>query len=772
MSNDISPPGIGTPARSSAVASRLPSSGPLLARGRARISALRVAARAFIRRYLPNESQHLFALTLAVGVICGLVAVAFHLAIQLAERLLIDNATHARGWSWMVWTIVTPTLGGLFAGAALTWIVPGARGSGIPQVKQAFATEGGRVRFRDAMGKFAIGSLQIGSGASLGREGPTVQICAGAASLLARATSLPPRNMRRLTPVGVAAGIAAAFNAPIAAVTFTIEEIVGTLDHAILSGVVVAAALAAVIERGILGVHPVIQVDQTYGLDHASSLPLYALLGLAAALVSVAFTDSLLGMRRWFRGVRRLPAWTHPAVGGLVTGMLAVGLLQFLGTSGVTGGGYATLGQALAGQLGWRVLAALCAVKLIATVFSYSSGGAGGIFAPALFVGAMLGGVVGHLDVLLLDHESRQLGAFALVGMGAVFAGVIRAPITSVLIIFEMTGGYGLVLPLMLANMSSYILARRLRPTPIYEALLEQDGITLPTPAPKAHPAELLLVSEAMTSAVVCVEQERSVAEAKELTAKGPFTLIPVVGRKGTVMGTVSVAALVSAAPKASLSSLMKPAQQIRSDEPLVRAVVRMNDLGTRQLVVVDATAGDKLVGILSMSDVVRAYATAASNSGARTETAGPSSMLELNAEALMLPALVLPKSVGVLELVRQLRASGKLAVVVKDGANEHRVLLPEHLHEFARDEELEKLLVAGDLARRAPSIHVDTDLAALFAIMQAQGTETVVVLSAVDEPVGVVTKDILARSFFERYAGRVGFSSDRAPAAPRMEAR
>ncbi len=433
-----------------------------------------------LRRLLPNEAQHLFALTLAVGAVCGLVAVAFHLSIQAVEHLLIDRALHASGSSWMVWTVVTPALGGLLAGLALTYVVPGARGSGVPQVKQAFATEGGRIRLRDAFGKFVLGSLQIGSGASLGREGPTVQICAGAASALARATALPVRNMRRLLPVGVAAGIAAAFNAPIAAVTFTIEEIVGTLDQAILSGVVVAAALAAVIERGILGVHPVIEVAQAYGLDHLSSLLCYALLGVAAGAVSVGFTDALLGVRLWFRRRRLLPRWAHPAVGGLVTGVIAVLVLYFLGTTGITGGGYQALGHALGGSLELRVLLALGAAKLVATVLSYSSGGAGGIFAPSLFVGAMLGGAFGYLDVAALGHEQSQLGAFALVGMGAVFAGVIRAPITSVLIIFEMTGGYGLVLPLMLANMTAYALARRWRATPIYEALLEQDGIHLP----------------------------------------------------------------------------------------------------------------------------------------------------------------------------------------------------------------------------------------------------------------------------------------------------
>jgi CIC family chloride channel protein len=384
--------------------------------------------------------------------------------------------------------------------------------------------------------------LQVGSGASLGREGPTVQICAGAASALGRVTALPAHNLRRLLPVGVAAGIAAAFNAPIAAVTFTIEEIVGSLDHTVLSGVVVAAALAAVIERSVLGVHPIIEVRQPYGLDHASSLVLFALLGIAGGLVSVIFTDSLLGLRLAFRRWKGLPAWSHPGVGGLVTGVLAVVVLRSLGTTGVTGGGYETLGKALAGELGLRVLVVLCAVKVLATVFSYSSGGAGGIFAPSLFIGAMLGGAIGYLDVSLFGHEQSQLGAFALVGMGAVFAGVIRAPITSVLIIFEMTGGYGLVLPLMLANMTSFVLARRLRPTPIYDALLEQDGVVLPhAPGPRAvrrlEPAvplgAVVPVAHSFARAAPVVGPETMVDDLLEALATSPSGVVLVATAQG-----------------------------------------------------------------------------------------------------------------------------------------------------------------------------------------------------------------------------------------------
>jgi len=338
----------------------------------------------------------------------------------------------------------------------------------------------GRVPFRDAIGKFILGIVQIGSGGSLGREGPTVQICAGISSLLARVSSLSRQSQRRMAAVGVAAGIAAAFNAPIAAVTFTLEEIIGDLDQTMLSGVIVAAAIAAAVERGILGQHPVFEIQRTYTMGPASSLLSYAVLGLLSAIASVAFTDSLLRLRAGFKRFTAVPKWAHPAIGGALTGTLAVVGLLWLKQDGITGGGYSTLSSALAGSFPLRVLLGLCLLKLAATVCSYSSGGCGGIFAPALFIGGMLGGAIGHLDVRIFHHPTDSMGAFALVGMGAVFAGIIRAPMTSVLIIFEMTGAYGLILPLMVANMSAYALARHWRNIPIYEALLLQDGIVLP----------------------------------------------------------------------------------------------------------------------------------------------------------------------------------------------------------------------------------------------------------------------------------------------------
>jgi len=447
---------------------------------RLHFTAVRDRLHSFLPRLIPTERQRVLALTVLSGGICGLAAVAFHVGIGQAEALLIDRAISAPRFHWIYLTILTPALGGMVVGLALQYWVPGAVGSGVPQVKVAYALRSGQLPFRDAIGKFVLSILQIGAGASLGREGPTVQICAGISSLLARVASLSRQNCRRMASVGVAAGIAAAFNAPISAVTFTLEEIIGDLDQTMLSGVIVAAALAAAVERSILGQHPVFDIQRAYTMGPASSLFSYAILGLLAALVSVIFTDSLLNLRARFQRFTAVPKWVHPAIGGAATGALAVVGLLWLKSTGITGGGYPTLSLALTGSLSVKVLLGLCVLKLAATVFSYSSGGTGGIFAPALFIGGTLGGAVGYLDVAIFHHPPESIGAFALVGMGAVFAGIIRAPMTSVLIIFEMTGGYSLILPLMIANMSAYALARHWRHIPIYEALLLQDGITLP----------------------------------------------------------------------------------------------------------------------------------------------------------------------------------------------------------------------------------------------------------------------------------------------------
>jgi CIC family chloride channel protein len=565
-------------------------------------------------RIAPSEAQRLLALTMAIGVVCGLAAVAFHEAIRVSETAFLALANPSTSRTWFVWMMLLPALGGLVAGALLSRFFPEARGSGIPQVKAHYAGQRGRIRLRDAIAKFFLAALQIGSGASLGREGPTVQICAGIAAVLGRIARLSPQARRRLVPVGAAAGIAAAFNAPIAAVTFTIEEIIGKLDETLLSGVIIAAALAAVIERSILGEHPVFDVPQHHGLDDARSLLLYALLGVTAAFVSIAFTDLLLHLRTRFRAMLRIPEWARPALGGLVTGALAVAVIFAVGSRGVTGGGYETLRKALSGALSVRVMLVLCAAKLVATCFSYSSGGAGGIFAPVLFIGAMLGGAFGWLDVTLFDHPTHTTAAFALVGMGAVFSGAIRAPMTSVLIIVEMTSGYGLILPLMIANMSAYIIARRFRPPTIYEALLAQDGIAIED----QHLGEVLdrfALKDLVASDRAFVVFERHVRADEILrVAREPSwqTVFPVLDADGRVTGIITneeLKILVTEPdllPLANAADLMRPAVTVTVRESLRGALTKMRLEGVRELPVVDDD--QRVIGFIDEGALAHLY--------------------------------------------------------------------------------------------------------------------------------------------------------------------
>jgi len=545
-----------------------------------------------MRRVVPTESQRLFVMTLLIGAACGLAAVAFHFAIAFAEGHLIDRAMAASGRSWMVWCVACPALGGLVAGVLLQYVFPGSRGSGVPQVKIAYASRDGRVPLRDAVGKFLVGSLQIGSGGSLGREGPTVQICAGLASLLGRRAPITDQGRRRLLPVGAAAGIAAAFNAPIAAVTFTIEEVVGKLDQTVLSGVIVAAALAAVIERSVLGAHPIFDLPHPYELAGARSLVLFAAMGVAAALVAVTFTDLLLWTRARFRA-SSLPMWVQPAVGAGATGVLIVLARELFRSGGINGGGYSVVKSALLGNLSVTVMLGLAGLKLIATVLSYSSGGAGGIFAPSLFMGAMLGGAFGALDRTLFHHPDTTVGAFALVGMGAVFSATIRAPMTSVLIIVEMTSGYSLILPLMIANMSAYVLGRHWRPHPIYEALLAQDGVHLGDGVVMGALQELKLDRLVRQSSFATLELTSTGAVALALSEEASHQVVfPVLDPGGKLVGLVYREDLAPLAEHPELpviaADLMRPPLSLGADDDMRTALELMYAEGVPEVPVLD----------------------------------------------------------------------------------------------------------------------------------------------------------------------------------------
>ncbi|HEX6316170.1 MAG TPA: chloride channel protein, partial [Gemmatimonadaceae bacterium] len=414
--------------------------------------------------------QLFLALSIVIGILGGLAAVLFTLAIDRVDDALFGVTESP------LRLLLVPVVVSAGVGVLLATVFPGVRGSGVPQVKAAFHLQQGVIPARVPLGKFLTGALCLGAGHSLGREGPSVQIGAGIASVVGRWLRLSPARVKELVPVGAAGALAAAFNTPIAAVLFALEEIIGDLNATLLGSTVVASVASVVVERAILGNEPLFHVP-VYHLVHPAELIGYSVLGVAGGLLSMIFCKLLLGLRRAFM---RLPRWTvivQPAVGGIAIGAALLVLPE------VKGVGYDYVDQALNGDLLLRTMLVLCFAKLAATVISYASGNAGGIFAPSLFIGAMAGGAIGTLVTRLAPFPTADPGAYALVGMGALFAGIIRAPMTSVFMIFEITQDYQILVPLMVANLLSFTISRRYQPIPVYEALLQQDQINLPSRA-------------------------------------------------------------------------------------------------------------------------------------------------------------------------------------------------------------------------------------------------------------------------------------------------
>ena len=568
----------------------------------------------FDRLGLP-DNQKLFLLTLLVGAVCGLVAVTFHVFIKAAERNIIRHAFIAHGWKQIVLTLLIPSLGGLLVGCLLHFWVPDARGSGIPQVKTAYFLNYGRIPFKSAIGKMTVATISLGTGASIGREGPTVQICAAVSSFLGRFFAVSRRRLMELIPVGAAAGVAAAFNTPIAAVTFAFEEIIGDLNQRMLGGIVIAAVIASAIARAVQS-GPIYTDIPAYPLRHPAELIFYVLLGAIVAGASIFFTETLLRLRLIFRQFRRVPGWAKPALGGLAVGLVGVFAPQAMG------GGYETLSDALKGNLPLTLMVVLSVAKIVTTVLSYGSGGSGGIFAPSLFIGAMVGGTLGKV-VEQVFPESNTAGAFALVGMGASFCGVIRAPITSVLIIFEMTSNYSLILPLMIANAVSYIIASRFQPIPIYEALLMQDGIHLAQTQPTAALHKVTAAS-VMTREVITLPVGINVREALERAEVTTHHGFPVVDHARRLVGFVTINDLKRIISQGKEETPLteiaaKKVVHAHPDHTLDTVMLKLGQQELSLLPVVSRVDPTKLLGIISMRDVARAQARLAAAESSAT---------------------------------------------------------------------------------------------------------------------------------------------------------
>ncbi len=557
-----------------------------------------------------KEDRLALVLALVIGALVGLVVVAF---ILLTGRL----AAHmypAGGAGWR--RLLVPIIGSIVTGYLLFRYFPNARGSGIPQTRAAVFIHDGHISLRTVIGKFICCSTSLASGIALGREGPAVQIGSGVASVIGRRLGLSKDQVRWLVPVGGAAALAAAFNTPIAAIIFALEEIMGDLHTPILGSVVLSSTTSWMVLHLILGDEPLFHVPG-YHLVSPVELLFYAALGIVGGLAAVAFVKLLLKLRAWFAKLPRTSAWIHPAAGGVLVGVMGFYVPEVLGV------GYDQVEKVLNGDLIFRVVVMLVVMKMIATAVCYASGNAGGIFGPTMFFGAMVGGAVGQVAHLAFPTVTAGPGAYALVGMGAMFAGIIRTPLTSVIMIFEVTRDYTIIVPLMIANMLAFFISQRLQREPIYEALSLQDGLHLPKASSRAATGAVRVVT-AIREAPEPLHPDTPARAALERVSDSKLDSWPV-GDADIFMGMVRTTDLRAAIEsgeseeEVTVKQAMKLSSEpesstepgfahVHTDHTLSQALGRMGVSHHNVLPVVSRADVKILLGLVTLPDILRAY--------------------------------------------------------------------------------------------------------------------------------------------------------------------
>ena len=464
-----------------------------------------------LERIAPTRDERLFLLlSIFIGVLSGLLVVSFRIAIEWIKILTLGSAPHAGQFR----LLLVPAVAGLFVAALVQLFFPGARGSGVNQTKAALYIYNGYISFKTVIGKFVTSALAIGCGHSLGPEDPSLQIGAGVASMVARRLNLSKQRLRMFAPIGAAAGLAAAFNAPISAILFVIEEVIGQWTAAVLGSIVLSAISSVVVARWFWGSEPIFRIP-TITLRDPRELIAYAVLGVVGGFAALAFSKALGFLRP---RLRDLPVWSQycqPGIAGLL-----VGLIGFVGFPQVMGPGYEVIDQAMHGQFAWKLLLALALLKILATTLSFSSGTPGGMFAPTLFIGAMLGASVGSFEKLFFPHLTGTVGAYALVGMGVLFAGFLRAPLTSVFMVLEVSGNYSIIVPVILANMIAYLLSRGLQPVPIFEVFTQQDGLALPSMEEAREESELHLEDALRPVDLPIIKGQQRIADVSQLISE------------------------------------------------------------------------------------------------------------------------------------------------------------------------------------------------------------------------------------------------------------
>ncbi len=558
--------------------------------------------------YMPK----IMVLAVLVGIVGGLGAVVFYNLILLFKYIFYgatDTAVfldNVRALPWY-YRLIAPALGGLIVGPMVTYIVPEAKGHGVPEVMEALVLKAGEIRFIVAPLKALISAVCIGSGGSAGREGPIVQIGASFGSSLGEYFKLPPDKVKTLLGAGAAAGIAGTFNAPLAGVVFSMEVLLRKFEMEDFSPLVVAAVVGTAVANILFGeADPVFQIPDHEMVNYFELL-LYMGLGIAGGIVALIYSNLLYKVEHIFEELP-VPTASKAAIGGLCIGVLALALPQVQAT------GYPVMEDALYGRLPFYTAFLLMFAKILATFFTLGSGGSGGIFAPALFIGAMLGNSYGHIVGALFPTLTAGAGSYAMVGLGTVFAGATHAPLTAIIILFEMTHDPHIILPMMFACKFSSLLARWWQRRNIYTTKLVLRGIDLDTIEGRNVLSEIP-AKEVMNTDLVTVMEDTKIHEAREIFRNTLFNYVPVTcDEQEHISGLLGYNYTMEYfaeggdmnAEVSELAYYSPP--KVTENETLLKALKLIDEYGITMIIVVSEEDEDKLVGVLTRSDILEAY--------------------------------------------------------------------------------------------------------------------------------------------------------------------
>jgi CIC family chloride channel protein len=547
-----------------------------------------------------SESAFLLLFSFVVGLGAGFGAIIFRWLISTFKTIFFEKGHNLLQFMGPYYVILIPAIGGLIVGPLIYLFAREAKGHGVPEVMLAVATLGGRIRPRVAVIKSLASSICIGSGGSVGREGPIVQIGSALGSSLGQLFKLSEEKVKILVACGAASGIAATFNAPLAGIFFGLEVILREYGVRFFSSVLLSAVTATIISRHFLGDHPAFMVPP-YQLLSVWEIPLYFIFGFLSAFAGLLFMKLVYKCEDIF-DAWNIREYIKPSIGGLLLGLIGFFFPQIFGV------GYETIEPALFGNIAMGLVSALIFVKILATSITLGSGGSGGVFAPSLFIGAMLGEAYGKLTYFLVPSIAIPAGACALVGMGAVFAGAAQAPISAILIIFEMSGNYKIILPLMITCIISTAVVRRFSRDSIYTLKLTRRGIDILS-IKDLDLMEKIRVSEAMVKDVMTVDENTSVSNENLMVHRG----FPVLDSKGNLVGIVTRPDINKALAKGETETPIKVIMTrdiitCHPDENLRGALEKLAERDIGRIPVVIRGDHNHLIGLITRENIIAAY--------------------------------------------------------------------------------------------------------------------------------------------------------------------